>query len=359
MIEGFLSTISTIKLSKSLLRLVVPLLLTLVLLCMLLRPLRWQDMLALQKRLDWKWLVTGALAYWAEVILVGLRAAILLSAYGVQPRITILLASNLHNFINKITPARIGEISFPLLLQKYAQISYKRTVPALVVARIADLCTICFLAPVILILSDNTQVWTYLNWPWLLIIVGLVSLSTILFTKRVYRLIDYIEQLLAVFKSQRLSAFLTHWRDLCSMVESIMRRKLFPVGICSVLIWFLLYFTFIALGEAMNTGVPTRCFLVSGTFAILGTMMPIGGIGHFGGLEAGWVLGLMLVGTTYANAITSAIGTSLLITFFALLIAIASLGVLEITPRCIRTLLTAKEQYGAPNNEECTNRTLF
>ena len=340
-VEDFLSTM---KSGKSLIRLIVPLSISFMIIFLLLRPVK-QDMLILQMQIDWKWLVVGALTYWAEVILVGVRAVVLLSTHGMRPKITVVLISNLHNFINKITPARMGELSFPYLLHRYAQISYKKALSVLIVVRLADFYTISFVAPMSLVLSCETQLWSYLNWLWLLAAVGIVSLVAIMLTKYVYPLIDYIERLLLILKSQRLSVILNLWRDLCSMFESAVRGKLLEVGVCSVVIWFLLYCTFIALGKAMNIGVPSRHFLVSGTFAILGTLLPISGVGHFGGLEAGWVLGLTLVGTTYASAIASALGVSLLTTLFALLIALASLVVLEINSRRLIMLLTAKRDH--------------
>lgn len=343
---------STIKPGRLLVRFIVSLLFSFTILFLLLRPIRWQDLLALQHQLDWKWVVVGALTYWAEVTLVGIRAAILLSTYGVQPGIIVLLVSNLHNFINKITPARMGELSFPILLRRYAQVSYKKALAALIVARLADFYTVFFVAPISLILFREAREWSYRNWPWLFTIVGFASLVVIMFTKYAYPITDYVEQFSLALKCRKLSFLLNLWRDLCSLIDSSIRKRLLPVGIYSLFIWLLLYCTFVALGKAMNIGIPSRYFLVSGTLAILGTMIPINGMGHFGGLEAGWVLGLMLVGTTYVSAVTSAVGISLLVTLFALLIAVASLCVLEIAPRHFKTLLSTGKPYELLTDEE-------
>jgi hypothetical protein len=48
----------------------------------------------------------------------------------------------LHNALNNLLPARTGEVSFPLLMQRYFQLNYTQTITALLWFRLLDLHTI-------------------------------------------------------------------------------------------------------------------------------------------------------------------------------------------------------------------------
>jgi len=98
----------------------------------------------------------------------------------------------------------------------------------------------------------------------------------------------------------------------------------------SLLIWSSLYLVFIALGRAMGLRFTLGQFLIGASAAIFGTMLPVGGVGHFGGLEAGWTLGLLAVGASSSEAASSAIVVSVMTTFFALSIATVSFTILKL-----------------------------
>lgn len=55
----------------------------------------------------------------------------------------------LHNFFNNFIPMRAGEASFPILMQRYYDVSLSKSGPALIWFRILDLHTLCFLGLII------------------------------------------------------------------------------------------------------------------------------------------------------------------------------------------------------------------
>lgn len=74
-----------------------------------------------------------------------------------------------HNFLNNLLPMRAGELSFPILMSRYCQISVSQSIPALLWFRLLDLHTLILFA-VLMVLAPTVHVV-------LLLIIGLCLLS--------------------------------------------------------------------------------------------------------------------------------------------------------------------------------------
>lgn len=76
----------------------------------------------------------------------------------------------LHNILNNLLPARSGEISFPLLMKRYFQVSYTQSIPALLWFRLLDLHTLLSITMGVWIISTSTiylpllTLWLLLPW---------------------------------------------------------------------------------------------------------------------------------------------------------------------------------------------------
>jgi uncharacterized membrane protein YbhN (UPF0104 family) len=112
----------------------------------------------------------GFASYW-------LRAIRLHDYFREETRGRITLALRLmllHNLLNNLLPMRTGELSFPLLMRRYFQVSLGRSVAALIWFRLLDLHTIVLIALVALAIETlppllgTAAIGLFLILPWLL-----------------------------------------------------------------------------------------------------------------------------------------------------------------------------------------------
>jgi len=313
--------------------LVIPAAVSTLILVLLTRLASWQDFLSLLHHLRWDWMAVGGAAYCAEVVFMGLRASVLFASEEV-PGGPVILVSGVHNFINKVLPARIGELAFPLLMRRYLKVDGKRAFSVLVLTRLADFYVIAVAFSVVYTLQrDLLSRWKLywlpvaLVWLWL-IVIPLVLLREGFWTPW----LSHLERVPLPGPVDRARGFLfSLWCDLRAVLRPGVRlQALARVMLFSVLVWLLLYCVFVALGRAMGLDLTLGQLLFGATIAIFGTILPIGGVGHFGGLETGWTLALLMVGASRSEAVATAIVISVATTLFALSIAMSSVIILEL-----------------------------
>jgi uncharacterized membrane protein YbhN (UPF0104 family) len=309
----------------------IPLIVSTAALIVLFRLTSWRELVTIWQEMQWGWVLIGSLAYCGELVLIGVRAASLLAVEDLSVK-KLILISNVHNFINKITPARLGEISFPFLARHYVGINYTKAFAVLVLMRLMDIYTVMFLFSVIFAaygLAHTDWQWTWLPiacvW-FALLVFSLFLLNGQVIKRKKLQLWAPIANIYAFISDLQ--------REIRAVLKTGVRKGAMPcIAMCSCLIWTLLYVTFAALGKAIGLNLALSQLLISGSFAILGTMVPIGGLGHLGALEAGWTLGLLSMGTSHSEAAASALIIGVMTTIFASVMGVVSLAALEIQIR--------------------------
>src|SRR5215472_6414672 len=122
---------------------------------------------AVQYEFGW----AAVLAPWQQLPLKGITVAVLLVFLSYVVRTLRLVAffsvelrgqfpaalrvNLIHNLWNNLMPT-LGELSFPILMQRYFVISLARSLPALLWFRLLDLYVVCLLALVSLMLSRGS-----------------------------------------------------------------------------------------------------------------------------------------------------------------------------------------------------------
>jgi len=131
--------------------------------------LSWLILIAFFLLVEWLWGWALILKPWATLsidqVLLGLlllfvsyiiRAFRLYDYFSTETRwIPVFRLMLIHNFLNNILPARLGEISFPVLMKRYFAISYLRSSPALLWFRLLDLHAMLMLAVAIWLVNQQ------------------------------------------------------------------------------------------------------------------------------------------------------------------------------------------------------------
>jgi len=136
----------------------------------------WSEILAPWFNMQWHQVLSGMLLIFLSYCI---RAVRLYDYFSKDARwwLTFRLVL-VHNFLNNLLPARLGEISFPLMMKQYFGIEFIRSTPALFVLRLLDLHTIILIALLFwLPKSEMTALFT-------LGLIGYALLPVILFPIR-------------------------------------------------------------------------------------------------------------------------------------------------------------------------------
>ena len=245
------------------------------------------------------WLLSGAVMV---VVLGVLRAWRLAAAieYPLQP--IFLRISLFHNFVTMVSPARIGEIAMPILLQRAG---YRRPASAagvLVVLRLLDLLSVLAVggfATGLTAFEDPAYDWlNELGW-W----TGSLALGGFVVLPLVPGLIGAVFPPIGAPSSSRwigaIRSLVTSART-CLVPRLYLRLVLFSL---TALVSMLLVHYFCA--RAVSAAPSLAGTVVASTAAILVFTLPINGIGGLGPVQAAWSLALSAQGVVWETALTA------------------------------------------------------
>ena len=311
---------------------IVPVFISVLVLLIVLRLTSWTDFSQVWEQLTWKWVIWGCVFYFTEITLQGLRVNLIFSDFTL-PLVKVVSISNLHNFINKVTPARLGELTFPVLFNRYLNVCPVRGLSVLILARLSDLFIVLVAFSLVALAQIIKESLFGFLWILVLLWIGVFLGFGILMNEDVWN------QITERIRTRRWPGFLDRIifrlvdlvKDIGTTVKETRQRKmLLPILSYSLIMWLLIYLVFIVLSWSVNLTFTLSDILIAASFAILGTILPVGGIGHIGNLEAGWTIGLIAAGTDPSNASLSALVIGIMTTSYAALLALFSFLFLEI-----------------------------
>ncbi len=235
-------------------------------------------------------------------------------------------ASVIHQFLNHIVPARLGEISLPLLLKQRNQVPITQSVAMLLVLRLFDLIVLMLFGLVAIALLIQNQIGSDLNkYLTATAIGGVLLLVCLLWYGFVYRF-----KLEAPDQSQaspgRIAALSYKIRAFAAEVQKELRSNWSPlkhavVFSFSCLIWITLLAFFHAFLHFANHDVAYWQTLVGSTFASLTQLLPVNSLGSIGTLEAGWSAGFYLTGIPIQTGVATGFLMHTLVILYLVLVA--------------------------------------
>jgi len=217
-----------------------------------------------------------------------------------------------------VLPSKLGELSYPYLLNKISGRNVTEGLASLVVSRVYDFFIILM---ILLFVSIGYQTLFKVNPFFLIPFVILLILLMIFFFFYMGRLLKWFSNILGkIFNraGSRYASFVS-WiqRKMDETAEdfnSIQARKTYlPVSFTSLLSWAMIFLTFYAYMKGFGIEVPLTKILLGSTIGVIANALPISGIGNWGTLEAGWTAGFLMVGLSKEKAITTGFGVHIII----------------------------------------------
>ncbi|MDO8643183.1 MAG: lysylphosphatidylglycerol synthase transmembrane domain-containing protein [Candidatus Woesearchaeota archaeon] len=202
----------------------------------------------------------------------------------------------IHNMINSLLPARLGELSYVYLVKK-KNIPLAQSTAGLVLTRIFDLIALIILFLVALFMARATLPVFFKNLiPVVWVVLGVLIVGSIT--------LILCEPWLRRFADSRLQIL----RMLHSFVHSFRREhtcsKIIMLSLSSIVLWIsqflMIYFIFWHMLPVSGWYI-----LIGSLFPILSTVLPVQGIAGFGSIEAAWALAFVMLGLSKEVAIAT------------------------------------------------------
>jgi uncharacterized membrane protein YbhN (UPF0104 family) len=254
----------------------------------------WDTVLAPWQRLPLKGITVAVLLVFLSY---AVRTVRLVSFFAVElsGQFPAALRVNLiHNLWNNLLPT-VGELSFPILMQRYFVISLARSLPALLWFRLLDLYVVCLLALVSLMLSRG-------SWRLAALLTALLTLAIPVIYRWSPEIIGYFEQKLKGRVKEELSEIrhalpTSWWLLLFSSWWTLVNWALK----LAVLAWIIQQFLAINLGQSLLGAIGGELTVVLPVYSVAGA----------GPYEAGVVAALMPADIAPQEALKAAVNLHL------------------------------------------------
>ncbi|MFO0658743.1 MAG: lysylphosphatidylglycerol synthase transmembrane domain-containing protein [Polyangiaceae bacterium] len=275
--------------------------------------------LARASQIDTRWLVGAAICSAIVLLARGARMSVLVPHAGFA---VTLAAVSQQQFLNRVTPLRLGELVLPYLLTRHSGEDALRGLVHVVVIRLIDLAllVIAIIASVALREGSSTPTRQAALYGLLFVsIAGLFALRPLVLAARrvvpalatrlgkgehprVLKLTDSLDRLLAGGLS--LSGAQKAKTTLLSLVVLVAQTSLFG-----------------AILLAFGVSLDPVSLLQGSCVAQVGAAIPVGSVGTVGTQEASWVAGFSWVGVSLDDAIVTGIACQVLTLLFAAVFA--------------------------------------
>ena len=233
-----------------------------------------------------------------------------------------------HNMTNNIFPARTGELSYIYLLKKIHYKKIEEGIASLLIARFLDFVSIMVLFLMAThTIGSFTPATMHLIWIITFFMLSLIMLFVmfVYFGKKVPQLFRVIAIRLKLDNIDLISLLLDKTDgtiEKLQLLKNYEKTHLLKLIMVSLTIWLLMYSFNFLIVRAMNINLNFLLVVFATSFAIFTTVLPIQGIGGFGTLESGWVIGFITVGLSKDIAISSGLIYHTIILIYFLLLGI-------------------------------------
>jgi uncharacterized membrane protein YbhN (UPF0104 family) len=229
------------------------------------------------------------------------------------PFLTMLSITAVHAFLLRLLPFRTGELAYAFLVRRAGTAGLGESLLVLLLLRILDSTCVVILFAVALAFHQGV----YLGDRRIGILAALVAAAlgvvVVLALGPLLRLaLRVVRRVLGgLARRPRVERLLDRAGEAVAAFGGVRRRTVLFAALLSMLLWLLTFGGFFAIMRAFYMPVGVAQTVLGSTAAVVTGFLPIGGIGSFGTLEAGWALGFALCGLDQTRAITSGFGVSI------------------------------------------------
>jgi len=295
-----------------LLKAIVGLLITVALVAVLLHFVDPRDVMRMLSRTRWP-LYGAALGIWIVMYLVRTVRFVLLAPR--TPFVTMLCIASVHNFLLRLLPMRAGDVSYAFLVRRTGNAGLGESLLGLLLLRVLDATVVVVVFTVTLALDSGTYLGDRRSGLLVASLAGALGLLLVFALPRLLRVVlrgsRRVVTLFGIQDRPVVDRALGHVDRSIETFARIGLSTTLKITGATVVLWLLTFTAFFVIMRAFTMPVGVTQTVLGSTAAVVTGFLPIGGIGSFGTLEAGWFLGFVLVGLDQQQAVASGFGVSL------------------------------------------------
>ncbi len=242
---------------------------------------------------------------------------------------TLFLVVTVHGAMNRLMPLRTGELSYPILAKRVGAAAMGEGLVQLLMLRLLDLLTVVLLFLTALIISvvigaagmgESTSAFVGAA-----IIIGAASVAALWRLSSLLRLVLWLSRRLLRLAGQssqaRAGTVIERASAAVDAVTDLSLGERLRLGLWSIVCWSAYLVTFYLILIALGVDLPFLHTVLGSSAAIVGSVVPISGLGTCGALEGGWTAGFMAIGVDASTAASTALVMSGLTLLFAVVLA--------------------------------------
>jgi uncharacterized protein (TIRG00374 family) len=298
-------------------RLLISILITVVIIVILLTQISLKDLSTLLKNIDPVWAILGTVGYLIAILVRAFRFKWLIHSREI-PLLELFKISVLYHLALMVLPSKLGELSYPYLLNKSSRMSITEGMASLIASRVYDFFTFII---IFLFASMGFQSFFKINLFFIVLLSALlIGLILLLFfymsdlLKYFSRAVGRISSWIGFKNNSSLQWIQRRIHETAEDFYAIKARKTyFPVAVASLVSWIMIFWMFYAFLRGFGIEVSFLKGIFGSAIGVIANALPISGIGNWGTLEAGWAAGFLIIGLSKEKAIASGFGVHILI----------------------------------------------
>ena len=263
------------------------------------------------------WASLGCAGYFLAILFRALRYKWLIYSKDISLN-ELFRISVFYNLSLMVFPSKLGELSYPYFLNKISGVNLTEGLASLIASRVYDFFVILV---IFLFASIGFQSLFKVNILFIILLsillIGLVLLVFFHMNHLLKFISRVIEKLSKRVRREKSKPFQWVQRKIHETAEdfyAIKARKTYlPVALTSLISWIMVFLAFYAFMRGFGISIPFLDVVFGSAVAVIANALPIGSLGNWGTLEAGWAAGFLIIGLPKGKAIASGFGVHILI----------------------------------------------
>ncbi len=322
-------------------RFLISFFITLVILFILFTQISLRELFNLLVRIDPLWATLGCAAYFLATLFRALRFRWLIHSKEISID-ELFRISVFYHLSLMVLPSKLGELSYPYLLNRIGEISMTEGLASLIASRVYDFFIILVIFLFSSLAFQNLFKVNLLSVLLLTLLLILLILVAFFYMNRLLILFSYVcGCIFKILRKEESKTALWVQKKIHEMSEdfyAIRAKKTYlAVALTSIISWFMIFLTFQAFLLGFGVEISFLKVLFGSTVAVIANALPIGGIGNWGTLEVGWAAGFLMTGLSKEQAIATGFGVHILIFITCALLGLLSWVTLKKKKAPLRT----------------------
>jgi uncharacterized membrane protein YbhN (UPF0104 family) len=297
---------------KLLLKAALGLIITGALILFLFRYIDLDQLGRMLAEMSWLYYFLG-LASWVVVYLIRTFRYIIIAPR--TPYATMLSITSIHNLLLRLLPLRTGELSYAFLVRRAGTAGLGESLLGLLLLRAVDATCVVVVFSVTLALHSGVYMADRRLGIGAAAVAALMGGVVVCFMGQLLRLGLRVARAIlrgvGLTRRPGVQRALSKVDESVAAVAAIRGSATLKIAGISFVQWLLTFGGFFVIMRAFSMPVGIAQTVLGSTAAVVTGFLPIGGIGSFGTLEAGWALGFVLVGLDRERAVASGFGVSI------------------------------------------------